>query len=268
MICLDDLIYQPSLAPEFDGVLVAVTRTGLSDSSLKHPLVGASPQGFNLGLHTGDVQNEVLARRQAVCAFMGAPVCWLRQVHGCDVFYPMPDTATDLDAGTADASVSTQAGQALAILTADCLPAVFVARNQQGKACGVAAAHAGWRGLQAGVLNIAAQALARRANVSVADVSVWLGPAIGPASFEVGAEVMQAFADVFPAYATFFTPVQNKYLGNLYAIATFGLKRLGVRHIVGGGFDTFTDSQWFSYRRAAHQGQQAGRQATLVRLLP
>lgn len=261
-----------SLGPDWAGVKVLVTESGLSNSQ-----PGRNPYGFNLGVHVGDSEPSVHARRNLVEQVMGAPVVWLNQVHGCRVFNA--NLASDAHSSRtappgADASVSVSTEVALAIMTADCLPVVFVALSNSGKALGVAAAHAGWRGLHAGVLQASASALSQACKVPLTQIKAWMGPAIGPGSFEVGAEVFQAFVQQNVRSMDCFKPCgaltdkPEKYMADLYALARLALSELGDTHVEGGGWDTFTDPRWFSHRRGQQQAVQSGRFATLIRLLP
>lgn len=260
---LNKAIPLSSLGPHWAGVKVVVTETGFEQALLQH-----TAYGFNLGVHVGDQLSEVEARRAAVQAEMGAPIVWLNQVHGCDVF-----KANDLADSTpppADASITIFDHTTLAIMTADCLPVVFAAFNNSGKAIGIGAAHAGWRGLNSGVLQATANALADTCAVPARQIKAWMGPAIGPESFEVGPDVFDAFVQQNPLSAACFKAAQaeGKHLANIYGLASIALKGAGIVNVEGGGLNTFTDSRWFSHRRGQQQGVQSGRFATLVRLLP
>lgn len=252
-----------NIGPQWAGVRVLVTETGLNPVALN-----ANPFGFNLGTHVGDEPASVQKRRDALEAELGARILWLNQVHSCDVHM-----VNDLPASippNADASVSTESDVALAIMTADCLPVVFAAFNDQGAALGVAAAHAGWRGLHAGVLQATALALSEVCQVPVAHMKAWMGPAIGPDSFEVGQEVFDAFDQQSPLNKTCFNPgaMAGKYLADIYGLARLAMTGVGLEAIEGGGLDTLTDSRWFSHRRGQQQRLPAGRFATLIQLLP
>ena len=260
------------LGPDWLGVKVLVTESGFD-----HPQFHVDSYGFNLGAHVGDCLADVRDRRSSTEQEMGAPVVWLNQVHGCQVFNA--NLASDAHSSRtappgADASVSVSSDVTLAIMTADCLPVVFVALSKSGKALGVAAAHAGWRGLHAGVLQASAIALSQACKVPLTQIKAWMGPAIGPDSFEVGAEVFQAFAEQNASSVDCFKPCAaltdkpEKYMADLYALARLALRELGDANIEGGGYDTFTDPRWFSHRRGQQQGVQSGRFATLIRLLP
>jgi YfiH family protein len=150
-----------------------------------------------------------------------------------------------------DASWSSAPGIACAVLTADCLPALFCDRAGTR----VAAAHAGWRGLANGVLENTLDAMA----VEPADILVWLGPAIGPQAFEVGPEVREAFLAQHAEAAQVFLPSRNagKYMADIYALARIRLAARGVTAVYGGGLCTVNDERFFSYRRAARTGRFA-----------
>jgi hypothetical protein len=136
-------------------------------------------------------------------------------------------------------------------MTADCLPALFC--NRDGTR--VAAAHAGWRGLAAGVLEAAFKSL----DVAPADVLVWLGPAIGPQAFEVGPEVREAFMQQHSVAAQAFVPSHNpgKFMADIYQLARLRLAARGVTAVYGGGFCTVTDPRFYSYRRSPRTGRFA-----------
>lgn len=225
---------------------------------------------FNLGTRYGDYRDDpavVEANRRELIARFGLPGApqWLRQVHGTAVAQVEQVSA---DEPVADAAVTRRPGVALAILTADCLPVVFASDDGQV----IGAAHAGWRGLVAGVLENTLAAM----DVPAASVVAWLGPAAGPASYEIGAEVRDAFvghaaagaaapgAQVDAAAATdaAFTPTRaGHWRVDLYALARLRLRAAGVTRISGGGRDTIAEAgQFFSHRRDA----QTGRMATIV----
>ena len=207
---------------------------------------------FNLGDHVGDDPLAVAEnrRRLLVEAKLPAEPAWLSQVHGTDV--------ADLDAmgqsGPADAAIARRAGTVCAILTADCLPVVFAADSADA----VAAAHAGWRGLAAGVLEAAVRALGTPPGRLLA----WLGPAIGPEHFEVGAEVRDAFLRSDPDASRAFRPnTDGRFMADLATLARRRLERLGVTRIYGGDQCTYAEGErYFSYRRDG----TTGRQATLI----
>lgn len=262
---LNKTIPLSNIGPQWAGVKVAVTETGFREGSTT-----PSSFGFNLGMHVGDALADVQSRREALQTCVGTPIVWLNQVHGCDVFFINSAVNPDLDPPHADASLSARSDMALAIMTADCLPVLFAAFDDSGKAVGVAAAHAGWRGLHAGVLQACANALAQTCVVPTGQIKAWMGPAIGPESFEVGQEVFDAFVQQNPLNQACFVQgcAPGKYLANIYALSRIALTSAGVANVAGGGLDTLTDSRWFSHRRGQQQGVPAGRFATLIRLLP
>jgi YfiH family protein len=177
---------------------------------------------------------------------------WLRQVHGTRVARLRPGEGAGAEA---DASVATDPGVVCAVMAADCLPVLLC--DDAGTT--VAAAHAGWRGLAAGVL----EATVRATGQPGGRLMAWLGAAIGPGSFEVGAEVREAFIAADPDADACFRPrpAAGKFLADLYGLARQRLARAGVRRVHGGGLDTFADPRrFFSYRR----DRQCGRLAALV----
>ena len=206
---------------------------------------------FNLADHVGDDPCAVAENRTKLAEEVGAELLWLRQVHGTRVI----DAAASMPGREeADASLVRHAGVACVVMTADCLPVLFC--DREGRV--VAAAHAGWRGLLAGVLEATVAAM----KVPAGDVMAWFGPAIGPASFEVGEEVREAFVAAFPDSATAFVAGKSgKWLADIYMLARQRLQRAGVTRIFGGTCCTVRDGdRFFSYRRDG----QTGRMATAI----
>ncbi len=206
---------------------------------------------LNLGLHVGDDASAVAANRKRLRAALElrAEPRWLEQVHGIRVL--------DLDREDgvqADGSVTSSAGVACAVMTADCLPVLLCDRG--GTRVGVA--HAGWRGLLNGVLPAAVAAFGGDPSNLIA----WLGPAIGQAAYEVGGEVRDAFlARSAPASRRFLPNARARWQADLYGLARDSLAAAGVRSVHGGGFCTYTDAErFFSHRREA----PCGRMASLV----
>lgn len=209
--------------------------------------VSAAPfDSFNLGDHVGDDPAAVACNRQHLRDVLGCQPIWLEQVHSCVAVNAIPGVCA-----TADASWSETPGEACAVLTADCLPVLFCDRRGER----VAAAHAGWRGLAGGVLENSLAAL----RVPPEEVLVWLGPAIGPHAFEVGPEVRQAFLEGHAEAAVAFVPSVNagRFMADLYALARLRLAASGVRSVHGGGFCTYSDPRFYSYRRNARTGRFA-----------
>jgi len=201
---------------------------------------------FNLGEHVEDDPVAVAKNRQRLLSQLGCQPAWLRQVHGVAVAHADPAALLE-----ADASWTATPGIACTIMTADCLPVLFCDRAGMR----VAAAHAGWRGLAAGVLEASLDALACAPD----EVLVWLGPAIGPQAFEVGAEVRAAFVSAHPQAAGAFVPSANpgRFLADLYQLARIRLAARGVGAVYGGGFCTYNDPRFYSYRRSARTGRFA-----------
>lgn len=277
---------------------------------------GSAPGGLNLGIHCGDDPAAAHENRRRVEATIGQPISWLKQVHGIRVL-DLDETHPDTDAsrgtnrhapsqepqthaqGTsasadmspaadtlvpepeADAQITTRPGIALAVQVADCLPVLLA--DRQGRVIG--AAHAGWRSLAGGILQATVQKM--RQKVSDADIVAWLGPCIGPAVFEVGDEVRDAFIAAAQDMATHlqgrppeqedskytacaesaFQPGRKpgKWMANLPELARQHLHALGITDIHTAGACTFSDpARFWSYRR----DQTCGRMAGLIWIKP
>jgi YfiH family protein len=206
----------------------------------------------NLGARCGDEAAAVAANRARLVDLLALPQPprWLAQVHGTHVVR-IDDATPAHDEPQADAAVTSTPGVVLAILTADCLPVLFAARDGSE----VAAAHAGWRGLCAGVLEATVAAM----RTAPADVLAWLGPAAGPQAYEIGAEVRDAFLAHDAAAAGAFAATRpGHWRVDLYALARQRLAAAGVGTVSGGGLCTITDRQrFFSHRRDARTGRMA-----------
>lgn len=220
---------------------------------------------LNLGMNGGDDAERVARNRAIVRAHLPADPFFLAQVHGADV----ADAGTQPDAGTpslaenggrprVDAAVTSIASTVCVVLTADCMPVFFT--NARGTR--VAVAHAGWRGMAAGVLENTVRAL----ESSPGEIVAWMGPAIGPDAFEVGPEVREAFlAFDGAAEAAFRSHRPGKFMADLYALARQRLARAGVTQVHGGGFCTFHEAgRFFSYRRV----QKSGRMGAFIWMAP
>jgi polyphenol oxidase len=212
---------------------------------------------LNLGRSVGDAPQAVAHNRALFVASLQAKPVWLHLVHGAAVLH-----ITAADAGQpqppADAAWTRERDIACIVTAADCLPALFSLRD--GSA--VAAAHAGWRGLAAGVLGATVQALCAGTGAVPADVRVWLGPCIGPRHFEVGVDVVQAFSpDAEGAQHFLSRPRADgspRWLADLPQLAAQQLRRVGVEDISIDGACTFSDaSRFFSYRRDGVTGRMA-----------
>jgi len=220
-------------------------------------------RGLNVARHVGDDSAVVLQNRQSLARELpaGTSIQWLTQEHGVNVVLA-GDTA---EAPAADASWASESAVACAVMTADCLPVLFC--SEKGEK--VAAAHAGWRGLAQGVLEACVAAM----ETDTGGVMAWLGPAIGPKSFEVGGEVREQFLSasapgqhnaVFQCFKEL-TGRPGFYLADLYGLARIRLHAAGISRVYGGGLCTYTDAnRFYSYRRDG----ETGRMATLIAKTP
>ncbi len=239
----------------------------------RHGGVSWPPYGsLNLGGHVGDEWSAVVENRRRLAEHLPAAPCWLNQVHGSTVI----DAATVTEAmPDADAAVARQPGVVCAVMTADCLPVLLC--DRAGNV--VAVAHAGWRGLNAGILEQTVRAL----GVPGPDVLAYFGPAIGPSAFEVGDEVRDAFVATHAEAAAAFLPASaspaaslarvdkrpsspggggsGKWLADIYLLARQALGRYGVTACYGGEYCTLRDeTRFFSFRR----DHVTGRMASLI----
>lgn len=204
---------------------------------------------YNLAAHVGDDLPAVETNRQKLMDDLQLPAnpVWLDQVHSNKVI----NADEKITTVQADASISRTKAVVCAVLTADCLPVFFC--DQAGTE--VAVAHAGWRGLHAGILSNTVKAMSSSAN----DIRVSFGPAIGPQAFAVGEEVFQAFVDKSRQNAVAFTATGNAhYLCDIYQLARIELRSLGVDKITGGDYCTYHENQrFYSYRRKSITGRMA-----------
>lgn len=214
---------------------------------------------LNLGVAVGDDPVAVAGNRTRFAAALGARPVWLRQVHGTAVLqlHAHTDDAPDVPA---DAAWTRERGVACTVQVADCLPVLFALRD--GSA--VAAAHAGWRGLAAGVLEATLGALCAGTGAGVSDVQAWLGPCIGPREFEVGADVLQAFgagsesADPQRFVGRPRADGSPGWLAHLQQLAQDRLARTGVTAVARTEVCTVEDaSAFFSFRRDGRTGRMA-----------
>ena len=236
--CVDPEFILPQWPAPLNVCVLVTTRLGG---------VSAAPwDSLNLGDHVGDEPAHVTANRSRLRFHLPSDPVWLRQVHGRRCI-----DATVAADNEADAAFARQVGTVCAVLTADCLPILLC--DRRGSV--VAAAHAGWRGLAAGVIESAITAMAEPGGNLIA----WLGPAIGPDNFEVGDEVRTTFVDHSPAAAIAFRPcASGKWLCDLYGLARLRLTALGVTQIHGGDLCTHADARrFYSYRRDGACGRMA-----------
>lgn len=254
-------------APQHVRALFTTRGSSASDGASAAPC-----EFFNLGDHVGDAPAAVAANRERLQRALGARAVYLNQVHGTEVLALGPDTP---DGVGADAALTDRPGLACTAMVADCLPVLIT--DLQGRA--VAAAHAGWRGLAAGVLGrtlerfralVAMQQAQGAINNEASEIIAWFGPCIGPRAFEVGPEVRAAFVSTDAgAAACFVVQADGKYLADLPALARRRLAAAGVTRVHGndGGPDWCTVGQparYFSYRRDQRRRGGTGRMAACV----
>lgn len=207
--------------------------------------------GLNTAMHVGDDPAHVAHNRALVRALLPADPAWLNQVHGAAVV----DAASVTGIPDADASFTTSPNVVCVVQTADCLPVLLC--DAAGNA--VAAVHAGWRSLAAGVIE---NTVHRMRETGADEILAWLGPAIGPHAFEVGEDVLEAFAALSPHAPNAFSPISGqpaKYYADIYALARAALAQVGVSRVAGGGFCTVTEKhRFYSFRRDDVTGRMAG----------
>ncbi|HSM68738.1 MAG TPA: peptidoglycan editing factor PgeF [Xanthomonadales bacterium] len=207
-------------------------------------------RSLNLGDACGDDAQAVAENRRRLAEWLPAGPLWLRQVHGARVIEHPGSVA---ERPEADAVVSSRPGEVCAVLTADCLPVLFA--DPDGEQ--VAAAHAGWRGLAAGVLESTVRAMSAAPD----RLAAWLGPAICQDHYEVGSEVRAAFVGQDADAAAAFLPHRDRWLASLEMLARLKLKRAGVTQVSSAGLCTACHPQrFFSHRRDG----VAGRMATVI----
>lgn len=248
----ESLLSLPIIHPNWEGLpanVQAFSTTRAGGFSLAPYDNGLGGGGNNLGDHVGDDIKVVAQNREILNHFLPEDVRFLSQVHGTVVL----DAAMLIDTSVGDAVFATEPNTVCGILTADCLPVLFA--DMKGKV--VAAAHAGWRGLAAGVLQ---NTLAKMRDSGAEDIVAWMGPAIGPDEFEVGQDVLDAFRLSSRISEKFFKRriTQDKYLADIYALARYILVKEGVDKVYGGDRCTVTEkAQFYSYRRDGITGRMA-----------
>src|SRR5581483_3674946 len=234
-------------APRRVRTLITTRRGGVS--------VGPF-ESFNLAAHVGDDPHAVAENRNRLARGLPAPPRWLQQVHGINVADADDAQAWRAGAVTADAAVARSRAAVCAVLVADCLPVLLCDRNGSR----VAVAHAGWRGLSAGILEATVAQMSAPADQLLA----YLGPAIGPSAFEVGADVHGAFTAGDAHAESCFVPAarsstgEPKWFADLFGLARRRLRVLGISAVFGETQCTYTDAaRYFSYRRDGRSGRQA-----------
>lgn len=223
-------------------------------------------ESLNLGDHVGDTAAHVAQNRAALQTAISAKPVFLTQVHGTRVVRLTAETADGIEA---DACITTQRGIACTVMVADCLPVLLT--NRAGSF--VAAAHAGWRGLVGhngvGVLEAAVKSV-QTLETTAPDILAWLGPCIGAAKFEVGAEVRDSFASANPAALRYFTPnARGKWLADLRGLARQRLRAMGITQIEGNDGSpawctASNPSRFFSHRRDSASLGGSGRMAACI----
>jgi YfiH family protein len=204
---------------------------------------------FNLATHVDDDLENVLENRRLLKTELSLPnePFWLEQIHSNVVV----EASTNLVLPQADASFSDKKDVVCVVMTADCLPVLMCSTDGTQ----IAAVHAGWRGLESGIISNTVAALKTK------DLIVWLGAAIGAERFKVGDDVREAFLKKSVNYAAAFKICEKGWLADIYQLARIELAHLGITKIYGGEFCTMTDTECFySYRRE----KQTGRMATLI----
>lgn len=234
-------------APDHVKTLFTTRCGGVSDNTR------GAYASLNLGMHVNDNPDHVSANRKLLRQYLPSEPQWLTQVHGSD--HVWVEQAGGLL--QADAALSRSPGVVCAVMVADCLPVYLC--DDAGTAIGIV--HAGWRGLSAGIVEKSVAAM----HIEPGRIMAWLGPAIGPAHFEIGDEVRTIFIDHDPHAARAFRSVgdtviqpQQKWYADIFQLARFRLINAGVNRIYGGGVCTYSDPvRFFSYRRDGKTGRMA-----------
>lgn len=235
--------------------LITTRSGGVSSGPWGVPPTGTG--GMNLGFLSGDAPDAVRANRARLRAALPSEPRWLHQLHGPTVVRA-DDVAEPLEA---DASFTVTPGVVPAVMVADCMPVLLA--DVGGRCVGVA--HAGWRGLASGVIQATVRAMRSALGDHAAELIAYLGPAIGPAHFEVGHEVLQAMSATLPGATAAFHPQADKYLADLFALGRQALQEVGVTGVYGGSECTYSaPERFYSFRRE----RVTGRHAALVWIEP
>ena len=235
-------------APDAVRAFVTTRAGGVSQG----PWGAAGQGGMNLGLASGEALERVERNRALLNTYLPAPPRWLSLQHGAQVVRAEEIGSAPL---AADAATCCTPGVVCCVTVADCLPVLLADRTGSV----VAAAHAGWRGLAAGILQATVEAMRRRAGASVGQIDAFFGPSIGPEAYEVGAEVLGAMRRTLPDAEAAFAPVANgTFLADLRRLARQALDQVGVRSVYGGTWCTASDAdRFYSYRRDRITGRHA-----------
>ena len=230
-----------------------------------HPATASQPpwDGFNLGNHVGDDLAEVRQHRLELATAMQAQPVWLQQVHGHRVVRLTHPTKDALAEAPADGVLTTEPGLVCAVMVADCLPILLAAPEGRG----VAALHAGWRGLAGagdlnglGIADAGVAALCEATSSDPADLQAWMGPCIGPTAFQVGPDVLSGFGvdPVQEGHPRFIRQSPDHWLADLAGLAADRLQSMGLKRIQGGRWCTVSEPlRFFSFRRDRVTGRQA-----------
>ncbi len=258
MLKLSDCIEPNWPAPKNVRAILTTRAGGVSQNTDKGNLAS-----LNLGKSVGDDPASVLENRQRLATLIGHQPNWISLVHGTNV--AMLDNATSTNSIVADAAVARRQGVVCTVTMADCLPVLFT--DITGSV--VAAAHAGWRGLAAGVLESTITAM----QVPPQSIIAYMGQAIGPTQFEVGEDVRAAFlhnnknTNIDGCFQLFMVEDARKYWANIFMLARIKLEAAGIpaAQIYGGELCTASDAtRFFSYRREGRTRRQSGRMAALI----
>ncbi len=246
MLSMADVIVPDWPAPPGVKALVTTRRGGISDGPYA---------SLNLGAHVGDDAGAVRENRRRIAELLPAEPLWLNQVHGTNVITFGRDVIESPPA--ADAATTAMKGRPCSAMVADCLPVLLC--DESGTCVG--AAHAGWRGLAAGVIEQTVDTMSTNALVAPGKLMAYLGPAIGATAFEVGQEVVDTFAALSPDSKRAFLPVTDKpgkYLADIFMLARQRLAKAGVHRVYGGSHCTVSEPDlFFSYRRDGRTGRMA-----------
>lgn len=251
-----------------DVVAFMTTRAGGVSGGADGPADRRGLASLNLGRSVGDDPAHVDENRRRVAAAIGGQPVFLKQVHGTTVLRLHAGHASpEADPEPADAAISTDPALACAVMVADCLPVLFAGPGVVG------AAHAGWRGLAGGVLEHTVAAMREATGCDARAIQAWMGACIGPARFEVGADVLAAFgAEPMQSDQPLFRFQPNaqgepRWRADLYGLARRRLAALGLGAISGGGWCTLSEpSRFFSFRHERVDGLRSGRMAAVIRL--
>ena len=228
--------------------LITTRAGGVSTGPWGVPPSGTG--GMNVGLLAGDSPDAVRENRARLRAALPSGPRWLKQVHGSTVVRADDVTVPP----EADAAFTTTPGVVAAVMVADCMPVLLA--DVEARCVGVA--HAGWRGVASGVIQATVRAMRAALGAGEAELVAYLGPAIGPAHFEVGPEVLKAMAGTLPAAAEAFQPRGAKYMADLFALGRQALQEVGVTRVYGGTECTYSaPERFYSFRRDGVTGRHA-----------